>query len=190
MGAGEAVEERGVARDPGGEEHAARAEDAAGFAQGREAVGALGQVIQGAEQEGGVERRVCVRQVPRVADFGGGKRVAGLGGGSLARLPHVELDRVEQVDFVAPPRERQRVNAGSAADVHDTRGGGWEVAAQDGLDALELERAERVRGEARGLQPEVVVSQHLGQDRLGVLRGRRAGHACIVMRPGMIRKTC
>jgi hypothetical protein len=97
-------------------------------------------VVERAEQEGCVGAAVGGGQRPRVADLGGAQR-RGRGGGRLARLAHVQLDRVDEVAGVAALGERQGVDAGRAAHVEHHGGRRREVPREQLLRAQELEHA-------------------------------------------------
>ena len=69
-GATQAVEERGEPRDRSREDEPARPQRAPGLAEGRQAVPALGQVVERAEEEDRARARVGEVEGPGVADSG------------------------------------------------------------------------------------------------------------------------
>jgi hypothetical protein len=109
--------------------------------QRRDPVGAVGEVVQGPQQQDGVDAGVGPVQLAGVADGGPGQRGGRLPGGGAQRLLHVPGQRVDQVDLVAAGRQGQGVDAGGAADVQHHRRRGRQVARQQlpGADPLQAE---------------------------------------------------
>jgi hypothetical protein len=123
----QAVEEGGEAGDGGREDEAARLQDAAGLRERGDAVGAVRQVVERAEHQHGVRARVRERQVARVAHPGAGQPSPGPGPRGFLGLPHVERDRVHEVDLVPGLREPEGVRPRGAAHVEDDAGRRWQV---------------------------------------------------------------
>ncbi|WTP05121.1 hypothetical protein OG719_26065 [Microbispora hainanensis] len=107
---GRVAADRGGGHQPAGAHHAAR------LGQGGDPVGAVGQVIERAQQQDRVGARVRQGQVACVAQPRGHARQ---GPGPL----DVERDRVEQFDLVAVGDQPLGVHPGAAADVEHP--GGW-----------------------------------------------------------------
>jgi hypothetical protein len=97
------------------------------------------EVVERPEQEGDVCTVVVDRERPRVADDGGGERRVGLRGGWRSGLLDVQRHRVHEVDLVALGGQRQRIDAGRAADVEHRGGGRGQEARQQLARAQELE---------------------------------------------------
>ncbi len=134
----EPVQGRGEAGDGGGDEYAAGPEHPPGLGQGRQAVGAVGQVVERPEQEDRVGAVVGAAQRPRVPDGAAGEWVRRLGPGGLLRLGNVQRHGVVQVHLVAQGGEPAGVDAGAPADVGDDRGRRRQEAPEDLLRPGEL----------------------------------------------------
>ena len=142
------VDRRRVARDHRRGDEPARLDHAARLGQRGDAVGALVQVVERAEQQHGVEALVLERQLARVAD-------------QRAREPEprglldVAGDRIHQVHLVAALGQRRRVDPGPAADVGDRRGRRRQQALEQRLraDELELPLGPRVRRSGSSPRP-------------------------------------
>jgi hypothetical protein len=125
----EAVDARGPPGDRGGEQQAARPQDAGGLTERGGPFACLGQVVQRAEQQHRVHGRVGQVEVPCVAGRGADR---GHPGGVFLELAHVQRHEVPVLDLIAERRQPQRVAARAAADVRDDRGR-WRQAAADDL---------------------------------------------------------
>ncbi len=104
----------GVAADEGRGDQPARADGAAGLAQRADAVGALVQVVERAQQQCRVGRPVGDGQVAGVAQ-------AGLHAGQRRGLLDVQRHGVDQLDVVARGGQPRGVHAGAAAHVEHLR---------------------------------------------------------------------
>nr|WP_264372931.1 hypothetical protein [Nonomuraea phyllanthi] len=121
-----------VAVDGRRRHHAPGPYGAPGLRQGPHPVGPLVQVVERAEQQHRVHARVRHGQVPGVAQPG--RHPAQPRG-----VPHVERDRVEQLDLVAVGAQPLRVRAGPAADVEHPGRSRWQHPAQHVLGAPQLQ---------------------------------------------------
>jgi hypothetical protein len=83
-------------RDRRRRHHAAGAQHAPRLRQRGDPVGPAGQVVEGTEQEHGVDAGVGAVQSPRLADRGARQRRGRLAGGGLQRLLDVARHRVDQ----------------------------------------------------------------------------------------------
>jgi hypothetical protein len=87
-------------------------------------------VVQGAEQQGGVDADVGPVQLSGVTDGGAGQRGGWLLGRGAQGLLDVQRQRVDQMDLVALGGQGQGIDPGGPADVQHDRGWGWQVAAE------------------------------------------------------------
>jgi hypothetical protein len=164
----ERVEERGEAPDGGGAEDAPGAEDPPRFAERGQAIGPLGQVVEGAEEEDGVGAGVGVVQAAGVAHGQRRDGVVGLAGRGAAGLLDVERHGVDQVHRVASGGQPARVDAGAAADVEHHRRRRGQVPGEQLLRARALELV-LPGGQPPGLQPQLVVLLDLSGEALSQL---------------------
>jgi hypothetical protein len=148
-------------RDAHGDEQAAGAEDAPRLAQGRDALPALGEVIEGPQQQDGVDAGAALLETARIAEANAGQGMPGLARGGLAGLLDVKGRGVDKVDGVPARREPARVGARSAAHVeHDARSG-RQVAPEQLARALRLQRPV-AEGQALALATLGIVGEDLG----------------------------
>ena len=115
-------------------------------------------MVQGAEQQGGVDAGVGPVQLSGVTDGGAGQRGGWLLGRGAQGLLDVQRQRVDQMDLVALGGQGQGVDPGGPADVQHDRGWGWQVA------------AEQLPG-PHALQDPVAAHQPLPLRHLGVVPG-------------------
>ncbi|HEX6444929.1 MAG TPA: hypothetical protein VF053_07585 [Streptosporangiales bacterium] len=143
--------DRGGAHDAAGTHHAAR------LGECSDPLGAFGQVVERAEQEHGVARRVPLGQSARVAHLGRERPV-------FARLRNVQRHRIDQVDVVAPLGQPARVHARAAADVEDAGGRRRQQLLEQRLRPYPLQLSARAAGQPVAfLAPVVVVGDLLAQ---------------------------
>jgi len=81
--------------------HPARTQHPPPLGQCPDPVGPAGQVVQGTQQQRGVDAGVGAVQLPRLTNRGAGQRGGRLLAGCAQRLLHVQALRVDQVDLVA-----------------------------------------------------------------------------------------
>ena len=91
-------------QDPAGPQDSPR------FGQRRDPLSSTQEVVERAEEEHRVDRRIRLREPAGIADFGGHQPVLSCGSNMLQ-------DDVDQMDAVPPAREPGRVYAGAAGDV-------------------------------------------------------------------------
>jgi hypothetical protein len=89
-------------------------------------------VVERAEQEHRVDRRIRLRESAGIADFGGQKPVPSCGSDMLR-------DEVDEMHAVAPARQPGRVYAGAAADVEHHGRSRWQLTLQQLARAKQLE---------------------------------------------------
>jgi len=164
-----AGEERGEARDAGREDEPAGLEHPTRLDERREPVGALGQVIERAQEQHGVHARVGLVEPARVADARAGDRVVRLTRRGPARVLDVLREGVHQVDLVAERREPARVHAGAPAHVEHDLPCGREPVQDELLGAREFDLPVAAEEAAR-LSARRVVREDLGRKGLGVHR--------------------
>ena len=160
------IEERGEARDPGGEQDAAGLGLPPSLAERHDPVRLLRQVIERAQQQHGVGARVRPLEPPRVADARTRELAPGLAARSNARLIDMHRARIDQVHLVAERGEPARVDTRTAADVE--HGAPRRQMAQDdllGTRELDLAGAAQEASRLTGLP---VVRDDLGREWLGI----------------------
>ncbi|GAA3147611.1 hypothetical protein GCM10020001_083640 [Nonomuraea salmonea] len=165
--------ERGVPADEGSGHDPAGPDGAAGLAQRAQPVGALGQVVERAEQQHRVGIAVGDRQVASVAEAGGHA-------GQLRRLAHVQRHRVDHLDLVALGGQPFGVHAGAAAHVEHAGRRRRQGAQQHVARAPELQPAATL-AQPRTLTAALVVGHQSGiRDHVPGSYGRsRAGGEAI-----------
>jgi hypothetical protein len=110
------------------------------------AIVALDQVVERAQEQDGIDRRVCEVEVAGIAD-----RRADRGVTRLAQLVDVELHQVAVLHGVATPGQPRGVPTGSPADVgHDGRSR-RQSPEQDLLGPFELQGTLGPRSRSRSL---------------------------------------
>jgi hypothetical protein len=130
--------------DPGRGQDPARAQHPPRLGEGPDPVAAVGQVVQGAQQQDGVDAGVGPLEPAGVTHAGAGQRAPRLLPGGAQRLLDVDGHRVDQVDLVAPRGQGQGVHASGPADVQDDRGCRRQVPDQQlpGADPLKAQGPE------------------------------------------------
>ena len=156
-------QERGEAADPDGEEEPAGPQHPARFAEGPDAIGALGQVVERAQQQDGVHGRVRFLEPARVSHAQAGHGRLGLERRGLSRLLDVERHRVHEMHAISARGEPGCVDAGAAAHVEDGAGRRRQVAQDDLLRARELDQPVGLE-QTPGFSPSGVVGLHFRRD--------------------------
>ena len=136
-----------------------------------DSVGPVGEVVQGAEQQGGVDAGVGPVQPPGVPDGGAGQRGGWLLGRGAQGLLDVQRQRVDEVDLVALGGQGQGVDPGGPADVQHDRGWGWQVAAEQlpGADPLQAPGPEPLLlGHAGIVSGDLRVERHYSRGRVAM----------------------
>ena len=128
-------------RDGRYEDGSSRPNDPPGLAEREEAIRALRQVIQGAEQQNGVDR--CVGKIQRSCIARAGVDVDARRGRFSFHVLHVEGNEVAVVDAVAGLREPDRIPTGTASDVGHPGGRLRKMPRDDLLRPFELHHADR-----------------------------------------------
>jgi hypothetical protein len=129
-------------------------------------------VVERPEEQDGVDAGVGPVQLPGVPDGGAGQRGGRLLAGGPQGLLDVPGHRVDQMDLVAPPGQREGVDAGGATDVQHDRGRRWQVAGEQlpGADTLQ----------APAFEPPLLGNA-------GVVRGDLLVEPLVVAHPGVAR---
>ena len=138
----QAVEQRREPRDRGSEHRSLRPHDPPGLGERGQAVLALGQVVQGTEEQDRVEGRRLGAEPARVADLG--RDAAGPRPRRLQDPGDLDGYGVDHVDPMPVLGQPLRVHTGRAADVEDAQRPGRQVAAHDLTRTQQLELAEPV----------------------------------------------
>lgn len=152
---GQPVEQRREPADRGQRHQAARASDSTGLADGGQAIGSLGQVVEGTKHQYGVEAVVREVQTPGVAQLGHHTLIA------QRRIRGFDMPGcdIHDVDLIAIGGEPRGVYPGRTADVEDMSRRGGKVAAKHLLGPHQLQLAEP-RCDALFLAYRFVVADH------------------------------
>jgi hypothetical protein len=118
--------------DGRGEQDPAGPQDSPRFGERRDPLSSTHEVVERAEEEHRVDRRIRPREPAGVTDFGGHQPVLKCG----SDMP---WDNVDKMHAVAPPREPGRVYAGAAADVKHHGRRRWQLTLQQLARAKQLE---------------------------------------------------
>ncbi len=162
---GDAVEERSEAPYRGRHEKPARLEHAGRLAEGHDALRALDQMIERAQEQDGVGAGIGIFEPARIAQPAGGQGSVWLARRGRLGLLDVERHGIDQMHAIAQGGEPAGVDSGAAPHVQHGSGRGGEAAENDLLGARELDDAVALE-EALGLAALVVVGLRLAGDRL------------------------
>jgi hypothetical protein len=97
-------------------------------------------MVQGPEEEYGVDTRIGQPERPGITDLRGGQRHSRTADG-IARLLDVERHRIHQMDPVSELRKPDGVSTGAAADVCHQCGRSREVPLEQRLGAQQFQHA-------------------------------------------------
>jgi hypothetical protein len=135
---GQAVEQGCESADGRHRHHPARSDHASRLGQRPEALGSIGEVVEGPEEQHAVDTGVRLTELSGVAELGGHPEGPEL----LGHRRHVPGCEVDHVDLVAVRRQPRSMDTGGAADIEDAGRGRREVVTKDLLGPEELQLAQ------------------------------------------------